>query len=193
MPPASTDPRLPAMADTVPQGLKSLLGTPEPPELGPRSRPGVLDTKALDARLEEALNHTRLADESRQLTRALVLLWHDHLDAAHTLAQEVEDADGSFVHAIMHRREPDFGNSKYWWHRVGRHACFPEIAKRVKASLDSKGGDKLSARLMPQGNWDPMAFVDACAKASPQDKLLREIQRIETEVLLEHLLQRKSH
>jgi len=175
------------MANPVPPGLKQLFDTPGPPEPGPRPRPGVLGEKALNTRLEEVLARADFDDDSRQLIRALVLLWHDHLDAAHSLAQKVENADGSFVHAIMHRREPDFGNSKYWWHRVGRHGCFPEIARRVKALLDSQGENKLSARLMPQGNWDPMAFVDACAKASPEDKLLREIQRIEFEVLLEWL------
>ena len=177
------------MADTLPQGLAQLLETPEPPELGPHSRPGVLGQKALDARLDVIFNHLHLADESRQLVRALVLLWHDHLEAAHTLAQEVETADGSFVHAIMHRREPDFSNSKYWWHRVGRHDCFQEIAQRVKDLLISKGETQLSAKLIPNGNWDPMAFVEVCAKASPDDKLLREIQRIEFEVLLDHLRQ----
>jgi hypothetical protein len=44
------------------------------------------------------------------------------------------------------------------------------------------------------GKWDPFAFIRACEKAAakpksdPQVDLLRQIQGVETEVLLEYLL-----
>lgn len=41
-------------------------------------------------------------------------------DAAHRIAQEVEDADGAWVHAYLHRREGDVGNAGYWYRRAGR-------------------------------------------------------------------------
>ena len=167
-----------------------LLATAAPAELGPGPRAGVQSEAALNLTLEDLFRRTKLPSAPQPLIRSLLLLWHDHLDAAHTLAQGIETADGSFVHAIMHRREPDAWNSKYWWRRVGHHPAFPEIARRVAALLARSGrreDAELAARLVPGGKWDAAAFVDACAAA--KDKMviptLREIQRLETEVLLE--------
>ena len=48
-------------------------------------------------------------------------LWlhHNFLDESHTLSQDIDTTTGSYWHAIMHRREGDYGNAKYWLHRVG--------------------------------------------------------------------------
>ena len=108
--------------------LEPLLATAEPPLLDATPRGGTLPAAEIEARLAGPLRAAGLRTANVELVRALMLLWHDHLDAAHTLAQGVENADGSFVHAIMHRREPDAWNSKYWWRRVGAHPAFPEIA-----------------------------------------------------------------
>lgn len=57
------------------------------------------------------------------ITPALVALWHDargDWDAAHGVAQDVEDEDGSWVHAYLHRKEGDLGNAAYWYRRAGR-------------------------------------------------------------------------
>jgi hypothetical protein len=185
----------PAMARTELDALlKSLLATPEPPALDGVRRRGTLPAAELEARLSGPLREAGLPAANAALVRALVLLWHDHLDGAHTLAQGVENADGSFVHAIMHRREPDAWNSKYWWRRVGSHAAFPELAREAKAFLDGSGEAQRHQALMPGGRWDPGAFVDACEAARQQCEteapvdLLRELQRLETETLLRHLL-----
>ncbi len=49
-------------------------------------------------------------------------LWHDrrgNWDRAHSLAQDVHTADGSRVHAYLHRREGDPGNAGYGYRRAG--------------------------------------------------------------------------
>jgi hypothetical protein len=49
---------------------------------------------------------------------ALVALWHDargDWDEAHNVAQDIEDASGSLVHAYLHRKEGDQGNAGYWY------------------------------------------------------------------------------
>ena len=54
-------------------------------------------------------------------------LYHDFLDESHTLSQDIHTPTGSFWHAVMHRREGDFDNSKYWWRRVGEHPVFAPL------------------------------------------------------------------
>jgi hypothetical protein len=47
----------------------------------------------------------------------LVALWHDargDWEAAHRVAQDVDDRDGAWVHAYLHRKEGDLGNAGYW-------------------------------------------------------------------------------
>src|SRR5262245_19277607 len=50
-----------------------------------------------------------------------VWLLHDFLDESHTISQSIDTPTGSYWHAIMHRREGDFSNAKYWFRRVGDH------------------------------------------------------------------------
>jgi len=184
------------MSATAP--IQQLLATPEPPELGPGPRAGVRSQTELDTALEGLSRVMKLRPPNQQLVRALVLLWHDHLDAAHAISQGIENTGGSLVHAIMHRREPDYSNSKYWWRRVGKPPCFPEIARRVADLLKAKGERDLAAKLVPRGEWDAFALVDACEAAADlpasDEKVgaLREIQRIESEVVLEYFLNDKA-
>ena len=167
--------------------IKQLLITAEPAELGPGPRAGVLSEVLLKSQLDSSLGKIRVSSVRRELIHSLLLLWHDHLDASHTISQGIEEADGSFVHAIMHRREPDAWNSKYWWRRVGDHPAFPEIGRRVSRLLTGEKSE-LAQRLVTGGQWDASAFVDACDSAKDESVIctLREIQRIETEVLLEY-------
>jgi hypothetical protein len=51
----------------------------------------------------------------------LALWWDAHGDweKAHEVAQDVEGADGAWVHAYLHRKEGDLGNAGYWYRRAG--------------------------------------------------------------------------
>jgi hypothetical protein len=173
--------------------LQKLFDTSQPPELGAGPRQGVKSEAELKKSLDKLLGNFNTPPEQWKLIVALVLLWHDHLDSAHTIAQDVANTTGSFVHGIMHRREPDYGNAAYWFRRVGKHPAFVEIANRASKALEVKGDDGLTRKLVPKGEWDPFAFINACEEAarnsSPvaQKELMREMQAIETSALFEWL------
>jgi hypothetical protein len=53
----------------------------------------------------------------------LTALWHDgrgNWDEAHQIAQDVDTADGAWVHAYLHRKEGDSENARYWYRRARR-------------------------------------------------------------------------
>lgn len=170
--------------------LQQLVTAPGPAHLGPATRPG---TRSV-SELERELKSIGLPANSVTLVKALLLLWHDHLDASHTISQAIENRDGSLVHAIMHRREPDYWNSKYWWRRVGDHPCFPELARSAGEFLRRQQPGKLAAQLTPGGRWNADALVDLCESAageppeSDRVRMLRAVQQIETQVALQHFV-----
>jgi hypothetical protein len=106
-------------------------------------------------------------------------LYFSCLDEAHGIAQGVESAEGSYWHAIMHRQEPDPGNSGYWFRRVGAHSIFPSLREAAAAV-----GVDFGAR------WDPLAFVDMCERArrepgSETERKALEVQRAEWQLLFD--------
>ena len=53
----------------------------------------------------------------------LKALWYDakgQWDMAHSLIQDVEDNNASWVHAYLHRKEGDIANAGYWYRRAGK-------------------------------------------------------------------------
>jgi len=53
----------------------------------------------------------------------LLALWLDGQDdweRAHAVAQDIEDSDGAWVHAYLHRKEGDEANATYWYRCAGR-------------------------------------------------------------------------
>lgn len=173
--------------------FKSLLAG-EPPELGPGPRAGVWPVKTIDAKLDELCETHKISGRSRNLIRGLVLLWHDHHEPAHAIAQDDPSADGSLLHAILHRREPDYGNAGYWFRRVGSHPGYHALAKGTIGLLSGSDQEALLARLVHNGEWDPHAFISECEEANsladsdPRVSILRQIQAIESDALLENLV-----
>jgi hypothetical protein len=165
--------------------LIELIATKTVPDLGPGPREGILQISELDRKLEQSSALSSFRDSSQQMIRATVYLWHDHLDESHSIAQAVNSSDGSYVHGIMHRREPDYGNARYWFHRVGEHVCFPLLAERASEILSV--APALQKQLIRSGKWNAFGFIDECERASEQtSRILREIQAAEFKVLLEH-------
>ena len=73
------------------------------------------------------------------LCLSAVWLLDDHLDESHRISQSVSTSSGSYWHGIMHRREPDYGNSGYWFRRVGDHPIFEPPAGRNRHVACNRG------------------------------------------------------
>ena len=158
------------------------IDTGDLPALGPEQRASAKPIAALG----QAVDALGLSPSVAILARSAALLWHDHLDASHDISQDLPSADGSFLHGIMHRREPDYPNAKYWFRRAGDHPCYPALAGQVAAYLGVTGNEALAKRLVPGGQWDPFAFVDAVEAAMQNGQhvdALQNVQRLEFESL----------
>ncbi|MFZ4509159.1 MAG: hypothetical protein ACOYON_15845 [Fimbriimonas sp.] len=66
--------------------------------------------------------------EASPLVKAGLWLYVDELEKAHVLVQDLDSAEACAWHAILHRREGDFSNSKYWWHRAGHYGSSEALA-----------------------------------------------------------------
>ncbi len=92
------------------------------------------------------------------------------LDRSHTISQDLDSAEGSFWHGIMHRREGDFGNAKYWFRRVGSHPVFEQMGREAA---------DLSPSLRSGSALDPFAFVDACQRATHSGQGVAECRALQ--------------
>lgn len=163
----------------------SLIDTAGPAALDRGPRTGVANAASLKRALAGHL--TGLAEASRDAALALALLWHDDLDGAHHLCQAHEGhPECDYVHALLHRREGDFANAKYWFLEVGSHPVYAVVAR---AAVELK-----QAGLVISGQWRPAAMVDACAAAlggePAQSPALMQVQMAEFRALLVHVVVR---
>ena len=72
---------------------------------------------------------------SREIPGALAAMWYDgkgDWEQAHQIAQDISTADGSWVHAYLHRKEGDIGNANYWYRRAGRSMPDCSLAQEWK-------------------------------------------------------------
>ncbi len=140
--------------------------------------------------LHEKLPHVE--PHLRSCLEAALWLWADDLETAHRLCQDVPTLYGAAWHAVMHRREPDFFNSKYWWRRAGGVKWTTlqySLRDLVNKRLASKKHPLLqSFRAACTQNDDPCKFVDLVERSQQSDdtdllSALLDIQRLEWGVL----------
>jgi hypothetical protein len=115
-----------------------------------------------------------------ELARAGLYLYSGCWASAHEIAQSIDDPDGAYWHAIVHRQEPDAGNSSYWFGQTGRHTIFPALAEAAAAIEPALAGA-----------WDPYRFIEYCERArrepgSETERRALQIQRIEWELLFDY-------
>jgi hypothetical protein len=161
------------------------------PALGPGSSNTTVRPQLAALTVEKLFAGKRITDhDSARCCLSAIWLWHDFLEESHTISQEIHTIDGSYWHAIMHRREPDYGNAKYWFHRVAQHSVFDPLAAAVSELAAKEKLDEPAQFLATQTNWDPFRFVDLCQSIargrSTCEQFAREIARIEWQLLFDH-------
>jgi len=139
-------------SDRIIESFLALLRTPDLPALGPDPRSSRRPAADLERVVVEFCDTHDRVGVTRDCLRCAALLWHDHLDDSHTISQGIASADGSMLHGIMHRREPDYGNAAYWFRRVGQHPCYPNLARCMQDRLVGSSEElALAATLAPGG------------------------------------------
>lgn len=90
------------------------------------------------------------------LVRGGLLYTVDDLDAAHRIFQDNSSDLGSYWHGMMHRREGDFDNARYWFRRAGRLPIFDRMHGAAA---------NLSANMAKQSSWDAYLLTGMCEQA----------------------------
>ena len=159
--------------------------------------PRLVPQEAWNSELTNALESTSLDElfrgESLKNTafgsaiKSGLLLWNDALDASHNISQGLENQTGSYWHGIMHRREPDYSNSKYWFGRVGAHPIFPQLRERAIAILKETPNpsdtlEGIAQAIAASEDWDAYRFIDWCQAAeNGTDDVARFLQQVQVE------------
>ena len=160
-------------------------------DLGPGNPNSAMYPQLASLTLDSIFPGKKITDHNAaRCCLAALWLWHDFLDESHTISQEIHTVDGSYWHGIMHRREPDYGNAKYWFRRVGRHPIYEPLAARARELATDDQLDAPAQFLAEQADWDPYRFVDLCesvaSSRSQCEKLAREVAVFEWQLLFDH-------
>jgi hypothetical protein len=154
------------------QAIAPLLSPMPLPALGPGS-PHEAVRSALAALTPESVC-PKFVDRDMALA-CLSGLWllHDFLDESHKISQDLESTTGCYWHGIMHRREPDVSNSKYWFQKIGRHPVVDLLVTE--------------APKIGHAYRNPAEFVDFCERVrgtgSADEELARRVQLVEWQLL----------
>ena len=155
--------------------------------------PGTANEKVLGALSGLAVNDLFAGErvtnnELAEACRSGLYLAANDLTTSHTISQDLPSSSGSYWHAIMHRREPDYSNSAYWFRKVGSHPIFSDLPSAIKQRLphaESGLGNLLQ-------EWDPFDFNSICEQqlhGGDFQNLCNEVQAVEWAVLFDYCYQ----
>lgn len=118
-------------------------------------------------------------------------LYFSCFEEAHQLASSCTTRECELWHAILHRQEPDSGNSAYWFRKAGPHPVFSKIAHAAARIVAAHREAEFRV-----GKWDPFAFIAFCERArrqpgTEQERAALEIQRAEWQILFDYCARRE--
>ncbi len=166
--------------------------TEKRPQTLPFSSPAADAQAALQAMTDQTVSpnrRVRMPHDAECLRAALWLLF-DFEKESHELSQNIPTPSGSYWHGILHRREPDPSNAKYWMARIGEHPICPELladAQEIAAAAGPAGAGLLNA-MQGMKTWDGAWFVDRCSSGPDAQtaRILLDIQQREWLLLFDY-------
>ena len=186
-----------AIADVI---EKLEAGNPLPPLVPEVSWSNELTDELSALSLEDLFDGQSIKDDTfGGAMKSGLLLWNDALDDSHEISQELSNNTGSYWHGLMHRREPDYSNAKYWFGRVGTHPIFPKLREQAITLTQNvqDPSDTLSQivkTIESSSEWDAYQFIDWCQAAendssSDVTQFLQQVQVEEIKLLLAYSYQ----
>lgn len=115
------------------------------------------------------------------LVRGGLLYALGDLENSHTIFNDTPGDVAAYWHGMLHRRETDFDNARYWFRRAGKLPFFDGLhAKAAEVSPD----------MARQSTWDPYLFTGQCEQAKfGAEELVKELlalQRAEFDVIFDY-------
>ena len=157
---------LTALPAEIATALKPLFNALSLDEAMPRLVPTERAKESIYKLAEEAAVDPALAERPELL--AGVWLYVDDLDRSHEFSQGIKGETGAMWHAIMHRREGDFSNSRYWLGQVGRHhpafAALRGYDPQNFLSAVTRGHEKNPSELVEMQRMEWAALFGWCSQ-----------------------------
>jgi hypothetical protein len=174
--------------------VAELLAADRLPELGPGKPEANVRPRLAKLTADQLCAPQAVADPIQaECCLAAIWLWYDFLDESHTISQGITSVDGSYWHGIMHRREPDYGNAKYWFRRVPSHPVYAPLAAAARQLAAARPVSDPTRGLSLISRWEPDRFVDlcqaTCGSGTETELLCREVARAEWQLLFDHCYQ----
>ena len=147
-----------------------------------------IQSTPLDKILGSAIQNRSMAEA----VKAGLCVGLDAWEEAHAIVQDLDTIEGSYWHGIVHRREPDAGNAKYWFRRVGPHPVLEQLGSQE--TREELASTTVFDLIVQSGSWDPGRFIDLCMECergeTPEIKPeLQALQMKEIELLLTYCIQ----
>jgi hypothetical protein len=96
-----------------------------------------------------------------------IWLYVDDLDRSHRSSQTDDSTEGAMWHSIMHRREGDFDNSRYWLRRAGGLPAFAGLdrydpLRMIRDAEEARGADPAPLVELQRLEW--LALFSWCSR-----------------------------
>jgi hypothetical protein len=119
--------------------------------------------------------------EAFAVVRGGLLYALDDLSGCHEFFQNTASDLVGYWHGMMHRREADFDNARYWFRRAGALPFFNALHSRAA---------EISTDMAKQVSWDPYFFTIECEQhrfgADSEEVNLARLQQAEFDVVFDY-------